>query len=277
MSDQYAMNGKTVLITGSTGGIGRITAEKMARAGATVLVHGPSADKVDAAVAEIRKATGNDRVHGYAANFGKLSEVRALGDTVLSQHPELDVLINNAGIGPGSPDKQSQRLTSEDGYELIFQVNYLATALLSQLLLPALKRTRGRLINIASEAQAPLDFEDLTGATGFGAYAHSKLAVVLFSLYFAEQVRDDHVNVYALDPGSFLNTRMVQETWGPSSRNPEIGANAHMYLACSPELASVTGQFFIGQRASTAHGQAYDPAAQEQLWRTTAQLLLAKS
>ena len=107
-------------------------------------------------------------------------------------------------------------------------------------------------------------------------YAHSKLAVVLFSLFFAEKVRGDNIHVYALDPGSFLNTRMVQETWGPSSRNPEIGADAHMYLACSPEIASVTGQFFTGQRAATAHGQAYDPAAQQQLWEVTSQLLQAK-
>lgn len=268
----HSMQEKTVLITGATDGIGRITAEKMAQRGATVLLHGRSPKKITQAINEINEASGSDKVFGYQADFSSLTQVKQLAEKVLAEHPKLDVLINNAGLGPGSRQSPSYQ-QSEDGHELIFQVNYLATALLALQLMPALKKAQGRLINIASEAQAPLDFDHLMEATGFPAYAQSKLAVISFSLYLAEQVRDSGVTVNALDPGSFLNTNMVKETWGESARSPESGAQAHLFLACAPELEQVTGQFFCELRAAQAHEKAYAPQAQQRLWEWTLKVL----
>lgn len=263
-----SMQDKTVLITGATDGIGRITAEMMAKAGATLLLHGRSQEKIQRAIDEIKQATGNDKTFGYQADFASLAQVKALGEQVIAEHPRLDVVINNAGLGPGSRSNPARQV-SQDGHELIFQVNYLATALLSLQLMPALHQAKGRLINIASEAQAPLQFEHMMEAIGFPAYAQSKLAVINFSLSLAERVRDLGVTVNALDPGSFLNTRMVKETWGESARSPESGALAHLFLAAAPELEQVTGQFFSELRTAQAHEQAYEKEAQNRLWDFT--------
>ncbi|WP_120497398.1 SDR family NAD(P)-dependent oxidoreductase [Kiloniella sp. EL199] len=268
--------GRKVLITGATDGVGRITAEKMAIRGATVLVHGRSATKIAAAVEELKQKTGNDQVFGYKADLGSLAEVRDLAEQITSEHPALDVLINNAGLGPGSSEDQLKRLVSQDGYELRLQVNYLATVLLSQLLLPALEKAHGRIINIASAAQSPVQFDDIMleqGFTASKAYAQSKLAVVIFSLFYAEQVRDRNVTVNALDPGSFLNTRMVKEAYGSSAVSPETGARAHVFLACASELDAVTGQYFDQMKPGKAHEQAYNEEDQEHLWQVTNQLL----
>lgn len=266
------MSGKVVLVTGSTDGVGRIVAERLAEMGAVVLVHGRSAEKVERVACEIREASGSKSIEGYVADFGILAEVSALADEVLEKHSRLDVLINNAGAGPGAPSEQGRQILTADGHELRFQVNYLATVLLCQKLLPAIKSAGGRIINVGSEAQAPLDLSDLINTAGFEAYARSKLAVIMFSFWFAEKVSESGVSVNALDPGSFLNTRMVREAFGVPPRDPEIGVRAHLYLACDAELESVTGEYYIEGRLGRAHGAAYDTATQDELARITDEL-----
>ena len=263
------MNKKTILITGATSGIGRITAEKLAQRGDTVLIHGRSQEKIDATVKEIKESTSNQSVFGYQADLNKLSDVKRLSEQVLSDYLELDVLINNAGLGPGTDETQTKTLMSEDGYELIFQINYLATVLLSQRLLPALKKAQGRIVNVASAAQAPLELETIMQAQGMSAYAQSKLAVITFSMFFAEYIRDDLVTVNALDPGSLLNTRMVKDAFGESERSPEIGANAQVLLATSSDLKSVTGEYFCEGKKAQPNELAYDLEIQKKLWEKT--------
>ncbi|PKH87524.1 SDR family NAD(P)-dependent oxidoreductase [Colwellia sp. Bg11-28] len=276
--DDYklTMHNKTVLITGSTDGVGRITAEKLALRGATVLIHGRSINKINDTVESIKETTGNVQVYGYHADLSALVQIRHLAEEILSDHPKLDVLINNAGVGPGPSEKQFMRTISEEGYELRFAVNYLATAMLCELLLPALTLTQGRIINIASAAQRPLKFDDLMMKNAFNAssaYAQSKLAVVMFSTFFAEQIRDEGITINALDPGSFLNTRMVQQAYGGSNNSPESGALAQLFLACAPELNGVTGQYFTQLRPDRANEQAYNLTAQKRLWALTKQLI----
>lgn len=276
VDSESSMSSKTVLITGSTDGVGRITAEKLALRGATVLIHGRSADKISSTVESIKQITRNDNIYGYQADLGFLAQTQQLAERVLSEHSILDILINNAGIGPSSSKDQLKRILSEDGYELRFQINYLATAMLCHLLLPALKLAKGRIINIASAAQLPLQFDDLMMENKFNsssAYAQSKLAVIMFSFLFAKKVRDECVTVNALDPGSFLNTRMVQQAYGVTGNSPESGAIAQLFLASAPELNGVTMQYFSQLRPAKANAQAYDFLAQQRLWEITNQLL----
>ncbi|MEH6445648.1 MAG: SDR family NAD(P)-dependent oxidoreductase [Oceanospirillaceae bacterium] len=276
VGNKASIHRKTVLITGSTDGVGR----KLALRGARVLIHGRSADKIRSTVESIKQITSNNNIYGYQADLSFLVQTRQLAERVLFEHPTLDILINNAGVGPSNSEDQLKRVVSEDGYELRFQVNYLATAMLCQLLLPALKLVKGRIINIASAAQLPLQFDDLMMEKKFNsssAYAQSKLAVIMFSLLFAKKIRDQGVTVNALDPGSFLNTRMVQQAYGVTGSNPESGAITQLFLACAPELDGVTMQYFSQLRPAKANEQAYDLIAQQRLWDITNQLLYIAS
>jgi NAD(P)-dependent dehydrogenase (short-subunit alcohol dehydrogenase family) len=158
------MTGTTVLVTGSTDGLGRALALELAAGGATVLLHGRHPAKGEATVHEIRDATGSDRLAFYLADLSSLSEVRGLAEQVLAEHDRLDVLVNNAGIGRGD----GSRSVSEDGYELRFAVMYLAPFLLTHLLEPLLVESApARIVNVASAGQAPIDFDDLMLERGY--------------------------------------------------------------------------------------------------------------
>jgi len=186
-----AVKNQVFLITGATDGIGRGTARELARMSATVLLHGRDAGRLSATRDEIARSTGNKRLETYRADFASLAEVRRLADEVRNRHDRLDVLINNAGIGAGFR-KNQRRATSADGYELRFQVNHLAPFLFSHLLLPLLYRaTPARIVNVASAAQAPIDFDDVMlerGYDGFRAYSQSKLAMVMATFELAERL-----------------------------------------------------------------------------------------
>jgi NAD(P)-dependent dehydrogenase (short-subunit alcohol dehydrogenase family) len=195
---------QTMLVTGATDGLGRRLARELASRGATVLVHGRSAQRVEESVREIRDATGSDGLHSYVADFSLLDDVRRLAEEVERDHERLDLLVNNAGIGGGSGT--SGREESSDGNELRFAVNYLAPFLLTLLLLPMLRRSApARVVNVASAGQAPIDFADVMperGYSGMRAYAQSKLALVMFSFELAQRLRaqGSDVAVNALHP-----------------------------------------------------------------------------
>jgi NAD(P)-dependent dehydrogenase (short-subunit alcohol dehydrogenase family) len=257
-----------ILITGATDGIGRQAAHELAAAGATVLVHGRNPERGAETLEEIRSATGNERLHYLQADFAALSEVRQLADTVQSRFERLDVLINNAGVGPGK--RGAERTTSSDGYELRFAVNYLASFLLTHLLLPRLRQsTPARIVNVSSVGQSPIDFDDVMlerQYAGMQAYRQSKLALILFTFELAGRLPPEEITVNSLHPGSLLDTKMVRETFGEPMGSAQSGAEALVYLATSPELAGVTGKYFDQQRESRANAQAYDAAARRQLW-----------
>jgi NAD(P)-dependent dehydrogenase (short-subunit alcohol dehydrogenase family) len=256
-----------VLITGATSGLGRMLAERLSEAGDNVLVHGRDPDRVAQVAADSR---------GYVADLASLAEVRALADQVRADNDQLDVLVNNAGLGFGAPG--AARQTSKDGYELRFAVNYLAPVLLTRLLLPLLRESApSRVVNVASAGQEPIDLGDLqmnSHYDGTVAYRRSKLALVAYSFDLAEELRGDGISVNSLHPATFMDTGMVRESRiGPAS-SVEQGAAATLRLI-REDVGS--GHYFNGTQAATANPQAYDPAVRRQLREVTEQILSSRS
>jgi NAD(P)-dependent dehydrogenase (short-subunit alcohol dehydrogenase family) len=259
----------TILITGATDGLGRALAARVAGSGATVLAHGRDAGKLAAAVAEL-----GGRAVPLRADLSSMDAVRALAAEVRSTTDRLDVLVNNAGLG-GGPETQGRQL-SPDGYELRFAVNYLATFLLTQELLPLLRASApARVVHVASRGQTPLDFADLMlerGYTGRRAYNQSKLAQVMAGFELAGRVPAGAVTVNSLHPATLMPTKLVAEGYGRTEDELATGVAATARLVLDPALAGVTGRFFDRQREARAHPQAYDPAARARLWRRSLEL-----
>jgi NAD(P)-dependent dehydrogenase (short-subunit alcohol dehydrogenase family) len=241
----------TVLITGSTDGLGRALAAELAGRGHDVIVHGRARERVDAVAREVGAAGA------HVADFARLDEVRALADEVR----DIDVLVNNAGI------ISRDRRLSEDGIELTFQVNHLAGFLLTLLRLPP------RTVNVASIGQRALDFGDLMlerGYEGYRAYAQSKLAQVMFTFELAERRPDLIVN--ALHPATLMDTKMVREAFGTSRSTVSEGVEATAQLV---EVDDVTGRYFDGVRQARADRMAYDRGARRRLWDVSTELTSA--
>ncbi len=263
---------QVVLITGATDGLGRQVAEDLAGRGATVLLHGRSPQKGEAAVAEIRQATGNEGLRYYNADLASLAEVRRLAETLSTTETRLDVLVNNAGLGAGAQGEQ-RRETSRDGFELRLAVNYLAPYLLTRSLLPLLRRTasahgEARIVNVASVAQQEIDFADPLledGYSGRRAYAQSKLALVMFTFDLAEELAWSGISATVLHPASLMDTKMVREWFGVPRTTIGEGARPLERLILSEELAGVSGEYFDQDERGKANAQAYDLLARRRL------------
>lgn len=273
------LRNRTVLITGGTDGLGRGVAEHLARDGATVLLHGRKAERLQTAAHEIAAAVGDENVQTFQADFADLSQVRALADKIRSKVPALHVLINNAGIGSGMPESR-HRQTSADGYELRFAVNYLAGFLLTLELLPLLRASApARVVLVASLGQQAIDFDDVMlehGYSGTRAYSQSKLAQITSGFELASRLPADEVTVNSLHPATYMPTKMVLTELGRSVDTLDEGVDATVRLASSPDLAGVTGRFYDRQREARAHAQAYDAAARKRLWDLSVELTGAK-
>jgi NAD(P)-dependent dehydrogenase (short-subunit alcohol dehydrogenase family) len=262
-----AVENKIVLITGSTDGVGRRVAERLGRAGATVLVHGRDRTRAERLLAQIRRDGGSATF--YPADFAALSEVRALAASVQRDHARLDIVINNAGIGVGG--RGSGRETSRDGNELRFAVNYLACFVLTRLLLPLLTASApARIVNVASVGQQPIDFADpmLTRFySGGRAYCQSKLAQIMFTFDLAQELDGTGVTATCLHPATYMDTTMVRADGIAPRSTVEKGADAILHLATSDAISGKTGLYFDGVRPARANAQAYDAAARERLRR----------
>jgi NAD(P)-dependent dehydrogenase (short-subunit alcohol dehydrogenase family) len=260
----------TILVTGATDGLGRGVALELAAKGATVMLHGRNPKRLEAALEDVRRETGNEMLGSYLADFASLGEVRTLAERILSDHDHLDVLINNAGV------IVQERKDSEDGFELTLAVNYLAHFLLTSLLLPLLRdSTPARIVNVASAGQRPVDFSDIMLERGYDAmkaYTRSKLAQIMFTFELAERLSGTGVSVNALHPASLMDTKMVVETFGYTMSTVQEGTDATVRLAASPELEGVTGRYFDGQREGRANQQAYDAEARKRLWALSEEL-----
>jgi NAD(P)-dependent dehydrogenase (short-subunit alcohol dehydrogenase family) len=268
MAPMRPVERQTVLVTGATDGLGRALARELARRGATVLLHGRDQERLEETRREIEQATGSDRLRGYRADLSSLQQVRRLGREVAAQQARLDVLVNNAGIAGEGP-----RELSADGHELRFAVNYLAPFLLTQLLLPLLRRSApARVVNVSSVGQAPIDFDDVMlerGYDGLRAYRQSKLAQVMFTFELAERLRaagEPGVTVNALHPATLMDTKMALQTFGYAMSTIQDGVEATLRLAVAPELDGVSGRYFDRLREARANAQAYDRAARRRLW-----------
>ncbi|MEM1384464.1 MAG: SDR family NAD(P)-dependent oxidoreductase [Pseudomonadota bacterium] len=225
---------KTILITGSTDGIGLLTASMLAQKGHKVLLHGRGAAKLEAAAAKIGGTT-----ESYVADLSRMAEVETLAAEVLNNHPQLDVLINNAGVY-----KTPQTRTAE-GHDIRFVVNTFAPYLLTRRLLPIIPRT-GRVVNVSSAAQARVDLEAMAGKTpldDFSAYAQSKLAITVWSRELARELGEGPA-VIAVNPGSLLASKMVKEGFGVQGNDLGIGAEILCKAALDPAFADASGKYF---------------------------------
>ena len=257
-----AVDGKTVLITGSTDGVGREVATRLGAAGANVLVHGRDRGRGEAVV----KAIGA-KARFYQADLAALEEVRGLAAAVARDHQRIDILINNAGIGSANGGRQ--RAESRDGHELRFAVNYLAGFLLTRLLLPLVKASApARIVNVSSLGQHPLDFDDVMltrGYDGGRAYRQSKLAQILFTFDLARELAGSGVTATCLHPATYMDTTMVRASGTSPMSSVAEGAEAILQLAVSPAVEGKTGLFFNGKHQSRADAQADDAAARRKL------------
>jgi NAD(P)-dependent dehydrogenase (short-subunit alcohol dehydrogenase family) len=274
--------GKTIVVTGASGGIGLSTAVGLAGLGASVAVVARDRTKGDEALARVRRASAGGTPSLFLADLGSLAQVRRLAGELLSALPRVDVLVNNAGA------IHATRKLSADGYELTFAVNHLATFLLTSLLLPRLRASApARVVTVSSEAHrvAPLDFDDLQAQRGYSAmkvYGRSKLANVLFSNELARREEAAKVTSNSLHPGVVATgfgrndpgwLRALVTLGRPFLASPERGARTSIHVAAAPELAGVTGRYFKDSREAAPAPFARDASAERRLWEISERLV----
>lgn len=269
------LEGKTALVTGSTDGLGKAVALKLAEMGAKVLVHGRNEERGAALVETIKKGTPGCAMF-YRADFASLCDVRKLAESIAKDHKRLHLLINNAGIGNANEDGGRTRELSKDGHELRFAVNYLSGYLLTRSLIPQLVAgSPSRIVNVASLAQRPIDFDNVMlerGYDGGGAYGQSKLAQIMLTQDLAEELAVKNITVHALHPATYMDTGMVRAAGVEPRSTVEEGAAAVIYVATSPELKLKTGLFFNGKHETKANSAAYDPEARRKLRELSSKL-----
>ncbi|MFE2065216.1 SDR family NAD(P)-dependent oxidoreductase [Streptomyces sp. NPDC059467] len=236
MSDT-TLSPRTVLVTGATSGIGQETARQLAERGATVLLHGRTAEEARAAADRLIATAGIEagQLCTYAADFARLDEVEALAGKVVTEHPHLDVLVNNAGMA--APDRHT---VTADGNEIAFQVNFLAHYLLTCLLEPALtSEPGGRVVNVSSALHrtASIQWSDPNRARRYSrlaAYAQSQLALTVFAA-------DPRVTAVSVHPG-VCDTALLP-LYSHEGSSPAEGA-AHVVRLCDPAVEIVNGAYY---------------------------------
>lgn len=279
------LQGKTVLITGATNGIGRAAALTLAKMGATVAVAGRNRQRLDATVAMIRAESGNEAVSGLLADLATQADARQLAAAFRQRHTRLDILLNNAGAA------FRERSDTADGLERTFAVNHVACYLLTRLLLDLLQDSAPtRVVVVSSEAHRQLkalDFDNLDGRRswgmlGFKAYAQTKLANILFTRELARRLAGSGVTVNAMHPG-VVNTGLFQKAGGVFGlalralaplfmKTPAQGADTLVWLATSDEVAATSGAYFDNRRQREPSAAALDDDAARRLWALSAEL-----
>ncbi|MEM9038392.1 MAG: SDR family NAD(P)-dependent oxidoreductase [Actinomycetota bacterium] len=248
----------SIAITGSTDGIGLATARRLAREGHDVVVHGRSPTKLDAARSLVEAERPGAVVAAVAADLSDLSAVDELAHRILDSVDSLDVLINNAGVFRTSSP------TTADGLDVRFVVNTLAPYRLARRVAPVMPST-GRIVNLSSAAQAPVDTGAMRGRTALDAgtaYAQSKLALTMWSRHLADEFGAGGPVVVAVNPGSFLATKMVAEGYGMEGHDISTGVDILVRASTSPEFAEASGAYFDNDagRFAPPHPDVLDPA-----------------
>jgi len=280
------MQGKVCLVTGSSSGIGKVTARELARLGATVVMVCRNRAKGEAAQAEIKAATGNERVELILADLTSLADVRRAAAEFKERYTRLHVLIHNAG------GVSSVRRVTPDGLEVTFVVNYLAPFLLTELLLDVLKASApARIVNVSSAAHqgGKIDFDDLQGEKGYSmwkAYGQAKLALILFTYELARRLEGSGVTVNALHPGVIASdfgqglgkfSRVGWKLAAPFMTSVERGAQTTLYLATSPEVEGISGKYFANRKEVRSSRRSYDQAVRQRLWQVSEELVQARA
>jgi retinol dehydrogenase 14 len=276
------MAGRTVLVTGGSGGIGRATALGLARMGAHVAIAGRDRGRTEGAAGELR-AAGGGRVDMFVADLSSQSQVRRLAEEALQRLSRIDVLVNNVG------GHWNTRHVTADGLERTFALNHLAPFLLTNLLLDRLQQSvPARVVTVSSNAHAQgrIDFDDLQGErsySGARAYSQSKLANVLFTYELARRLPATSVTANALHPGVTRTSFGAEDPGGvqrllvplmrPFMKAPAQGAATSIHLASAPDLEQVTGRYFANSKPKRSSKRSYDEAAAARLWRVSADLV----
>jgi retinol dehydrogenase 14 len=277
------MTGKTVLITGGTGGIGRAAAIGLAAMGARVGITGRDRARAEQAAAAIARESGNPAIDIFVADMSSQADVRRLAGEVLAAYPRLDVLLNNVG------GFWAHRHLTADGLEHTFALNHLAPFLLTSLLLDRLMASApARIVTVSSGAQSmgKIDFDDLMGErkySGQEAYNQSKLANVMFTYELARRLEGSGVTATVLHPGvtsTGFGAEDMARGWGPLialmrpfMKSPERGAETPIYLASSPDAEGVSGRYFANRKAKKSNASSYDSATTGRLWSVSADLV----
>ena len=276
------LHGRTILVTGANTGIGKATAEALAGAGATVVMTARDETRGLAARDAVRSTTGNDDVHVMDLDLASFNSVRGFAERFRAAHPELHVLVNNAGV------MVSERRESADGNELTLQVNHLGPFLLTMLLREPLAAADGaRIVNVSSDmhtrARNGIDFDDLQLKRHFNssyAYGRTKLANILFTRELARRWADTGIDTTALHPG-FVRSGFGQDgdlrgwqgialrAMRPFAIGVEQGAATSVYVATAPELAGVTGGFWAKCAPAEPSRAAHDDDAAARLWEVS--------
>ncbi len=282
MAEVRLMAGKSVLVTGGTGGIGKATAIGLTALGARVGITGRDRARAEAAAAGIRAAPGGPAVDAFAADMSVQAGVRRLAAQVLEAYPRLDVLVNNAG------GFWAHRHVTADGLERTFALNHLAPYLLTSLLLDRLTASApARIVTVSSGAHASgrIDFDDLQGERNYSgqrAYSQSKLANVMFTYELARRLEGTGVTATVCHPGVVRTSFGAEDQAAHMTvvigvarlfmKTPAQGAVTPVYLASSPEVEGVTGRYYANRKPKTSSKASYDTTAAARLWQASADL-----
>jgi NAD(P)-dependent dehydrogenase (short-subunit alcohol dehydrogenase family) len=280
-----SMSGKLCIVTGANSGIGKETALGLAQKGARVVMVCRNAEKGRAALEEIRRESGSSQVDLLIADMSSQASVRALAEQIQRKYPRLDVLVNNAG------GASLARTLSADGIEMTLAANHLGAALLTLLLLDLLKASApSRIVNVSSsEAQHParLDTNDLQFErrkySGIAAYRQSKLLMNAFTFELARRLAGTGVTANCLHPGAVATNiwnpdllpligKLIVAVVKPFLLKSKQGAAVSLYLATSPEVAQVSGEYFVKSRPAKSNPLSRDPKLMAEVWLCTAKM-----
>lgn len=275
------MNGKVVLITGGTSGIGKATAKALASMGAKVVVNGRDRERGEAAVEEIRRDSRSEEVSLMLADLAVQAEVRRLAKEFEASHERLDVLVNNAGL------ILNRRTETPDGIETTLAINHLAPFLLTNLLLDLLKKSApSRIVTVSSAAErmGKMDLDDLQSERryrAFPVYGMTKLANIMFTYELAERLEGTGVVANCMHPGG-VNTNFSNNNRGgmtllfrafkPFMRSSEQGAETVIYLAASPDVEGMNGKYLSDRKVKTSSKESYDEDLRKKLWEVSEEL-----
>ena len=262
---------KVILITGSSDGIGYKAAIDLINLGHKVIIHGRSQERSLNTCEKIKLETGTKKVDAITGDLSSINQIMAMIEEIKHKYRKIDILINNAGVL--SPN----RVITDDGFELTFQVNYLAPFLLTNSLLEILKNNQpARIVNVVSEVHSnQLDFNNLQlseGYTSVKAYALSKTCLIMYTYLLADKVSDFSITANCLHPG-IIKTKLLHPSLVHSGSPVEEGANKIVYAATSPKLENINGKYLRNNKIRHSKEITYNKHLQDQLWEKSSQML----